>query len=838
MTQTWNPTRSLGPMVLVALTQVGFVRPEGVSPFPRLDPPGSHATAVSDRVLRPRLVPDAHTLGTQAGPRFERDSLSGAVRLIIHAYEIDGIARVPDSALGNEVDLRRSVIQIAQDVIVTHPEWFGTNQVYTLNESAVHISREDQFVSFDARVQGLLVVDAHVDFRFKYGRLLQVQNFSFSEAVPAPTGVAFRRHQATRRLAQAYGLQGVSFLGHVWRIGETEMGYERRAVSEFLVDREGIRYQLQYDVNSDELYEARTLAHYIDGAVSAEVFPRSWEDTPTTAALSQVDLKAGALTVRTDRNGRFALPETETSPPRLDGLTGSATRVVPASGTPITLVGSQDDRGWTLHYVRQNDVPSSSDKTMSQVMIYHHVNRVIQEASTHIHPEWFDRPLRGNANVAGSCNAFWDGSTINFYNAGSGCANIALSADIIFHEWGHGLDANTGGIADGAFSEGYGDIISMVMTGSNIVGKGFKTNGGGIRNLDPDKVYPDDQGEVHYEGQIIGSTFYDVLTKLRSIYNEQDARAILAKYAFKVIYTARRYTDVYQALLVIDDDDGDLTNKTPHYCLLNDTFAAHGLTQVDTTCRLGLQGRWTLHEDEGNGDGVFDPGEVLRASLTLRNTSSVLARNVRARLSTATTGVTIGHHDVHIESLAPGESSVFERIVEVVISTSVSCGQEILLQSEWSAESASPMTSSQAERVGSLQPAGSWTLHAEGLPRTIPDRATIDLPLRVTQNSPAAILSTLRANITLDHSRPSDLAVSLISPDGHRATLRDQADGNTTWTFADDVSSIFRDRRAQGDWILRIQDRYRRFGGSARSWSLAGDMMDYQCSNTAAVDAR
>ena len=45
-----------------------------------------------------------------------------------------------------------------------------------------------------------------------------------------------------------------------------------------------------------------------------------------------------------------------------------------------------------------------------------------------------------------------------FYSGNDRCANTGLIADVIYHEWGHGLDANTGGIHDGAFSEGLGTL--------------------------------------------------------------------------------------------------------------------------------------------------------------------------------------------------------------------------------------------------------------------------------------------------------------------------------------------------------------------------------------------
>ncbi|MEC8136933.1 MAG: hypothetical protein VX107_12320, partial [Pseudomonadota bacterium] len=61
-----------------------------------------------------------------------------------------------------------------------------------------------------------------------------------------------------------------------------------------------------------------------------------------------------------------------------------------------------------------------------------------------------------NIGVSGSCNAFYNGSSINFYNAGGGCNNTAFSV-IVHHEYGHHL-VNVGGSGQNEFGEGSGDV--------------------------------------------------------------------------------------------------------------------------------------------------------------------------------------------------------------------------------------------------------------------------------------------------------------------------------------------------------------------------------------------
>ena len=45
-------------------------------------------------------------------------------------------------------------------------------------------------------------------------------------------------------------------------------------------------------------------------------------------------------------------------------------------------------------------------------------------------------------NINNTCNAFWNGATVNFYRSGGGCFNTGEIAGVFDHEWGHGMDDN------------------------------------------------------------------------------------------------------------------------------------------------------------------------------------------------------------------------------------------------------------------------------------------------------------------------------------------------------------------------------------------------------------
>jgi hypothetical protein len=86
---------------------------------------------------------------------------------------------------------------------------------------------------------------------------------------------------------------------------------------------------------------------------------------------------------------------------------------------------------------------------------------------------WLRSRLQANVNILQTCNAFWDGTTVNFFRSGGGCGNTGEIAAVFDHEWGHGLDANDANHALSNSSEGYADIAAIYRLQASCVGSGF-----------------------------------------------------------------------------------------------------------------------------------------------------------------------------------------------------------------------------------------------------------------------------------------------------------------------------------------------------------------------------
>ena len=195
-----------------------------------------------------------------------------------------------------------------------------------------------------------------------------------------------------------------------------------------------------------------------------------------------------------------------------------------------------------------------------------------------------------NVMVSGTCNAYYDGSSSNFYPEGGGCSNTAFSP-VIIHEYGHHL-VGVNGSGQAEWGEGMGDSMSVIITGDPKLAKGFFTNdcNDGIRTANNTCQYTAScstcGSAIHSCGQLISGCVYDFRTAMIAAYPDDgdettdDGDDICNSLVIdSMIHKLGSNIDplVYLDYLTMDDDDGDLSNGTPHFTEINAAFAAHGM---------------------------------------------------------------------------------------------------------------------------------------------------------------------------------------------------------------------------------------------------------------------
>ena len=228
----------------------------------------------------------------------------------------------------------------------------------------------------------------------------------------------------------------------------------------------------------------------------------------------------------------------------------------------------------------------NSNSTIQERTAFYSVNKIHDHLKS-VFPTFtgLDYALETNIDVQGSCNAYYDG-TINFFAEGNGCNATAKIPDVVYHEYGHGINNYRygSGMWNGGLNEGYADIWAISLTQSPVLGYGWDISDPSVyvRRYDQDrKVYPQDLvGEVHADGEIIAGAFWDTYLNLGSMQQMLD----LFKYTFDAAPDGPNgtegiiYTDVLVEVLFADDNDANLTNGTPNDIAIIQAFALHGIT--------------------------------------------------------------------------------------------------------------------------------------------------------------------------------------------------------------------------------------------------------------------
>lgn len=190
-----------------------------------------------------------------------------------------------------------------------------------------------------------------------------------------------------------------------------------------------------------------------------------------------------------------------------------------------------------------------------------------------------------NTNLASTCNAFYDGASINFYQAGGGCSNTSFST-VVHHEYGHHV-VQSGGSGQGGYGEGMGDCMGILTVDESITGFGFQNNcAAGIRDANNTCQYSAGScsscgSEVHACGMLISGCVWDLRTNWAAAY-PGDYRQRLASIVINSVPlhsgSSTINNDITIDYLTLDDDNADITDGTPNYTTIADAFNQHGLT--------------------------------------------------------------------------------------------------------------------------------------------------------------------------------------------------------------------------------------------------------------------
>jgi hypothetical protein len=228
---------------------------------------------------------------------------------------------------------------------------------------------------------------------------------------------------------------------------------------------------------------------------------------------------------------------------------------------------------------------ANTESYRAQVNAYIESN-VIRDLALAQNPEYpevateTDFPVYAN-RVDGYCpgNAWYDPGdvSLNLCSSGGGYPNTAWGS-VVHHEYGHHL-VDMAGSGQGAYGEGMGDCMSVLVADDPRLGVGFYGDcDTPLRNADNTMQYPC-SGEIHECGQLLSGCVWSTRNALAAAY-PTDYLDILKNLTVNsiLLHTGTAITpQIAIDFLTLDDDDENIDNGTPHYDEICTGFNAHNM---------------------------------------------------------------------------------------------------------------------------------------------------------------------------------------------------------------------------------------------------------------------
>jgi hypothetical protein len=454
-----------------------------------------------------------------------------------------------------------------------------------------------QYVHYVRKVNGREVVFSNLSFKFTPGgELIRIRANAY--------GQPMQNAQATLGKAEALAgnaimqeLNGVQVSATgiddnwVWFPVPAEKGYELHPAWRVTAQgkgKDGMPFDLYAYVdatNGDLLYRDNNVKSDVGIKVVGSVYKTNTLVPATDEPLPDMNITVDPSTnLQLDDNGEITLTGASSATVTFK-LSGAWSVVRDASNGGAT-------PQFTTTFAQPSNLynfPATAPSNSRMVNAYYHVNRIHNYMKS-CYPGFttMDFPLPTNVDVSGTCNAFYNGSSINFYAAGGGCASFAEIGDVVYHEYGHGIndmyydDIRGSGMRNGGLNEGYADVWALCITQDSILGRNTSGPTSSIRRYDGNnvKVWPRDiKGEVHADGEIIAGAWYDVAKNIGSY----EAMGQIFSKTFDDVVDGPNgmegpiFHDALISALQADDNDANLSNGTPHLEQIVKAFAKHGI---------------------------------------------------------------------------------------------------------------------------------------------------------------------------------------------------------------------------------------------------------------------
>lgn len=480
-------------------------------------------------------------------------------------------AGIPMNTAADDV-LSKSVVDF-----VTRHGLAGVDSGQLRVHDVLRIERTDRiYVDADVLFEGHPVYRGGVSARIEHGKLVMLGIDTYPKAPRVGTANIDGTTAARTAIASGPAATSPHELGEsqlMWLPEETAGKVQLRLV--WQVRSETIEPRGKWvsfvDATDGTLVAVYNDVRFATGTVLGEHELRTVGDEVVASPLPFVRVTDGTETVTADADGAF-----------VTAGDGAALHTV-LDGTYVKVLNDGGPEG-AVDFTGPELVWTTEDATQAELHTYRFIHDVRLWAAT-VAPEvrMSRDKITSHVNANQTCNAYYDGN-LNFFKAGGGCNNTGRIADVNYHEWGHGFHAYSipgNEYPDGSIGEGAADVVAFLQTGDHIISPNFMTNGDGIRDVAPDRVYPQDfitnDLYVHDNGLIFGGSLWDLWGLLNTQLGEEQGTAAVTEIFTGLLKGNPVIETSYDEAVFADDDDANLENGTPHFCTIVEAFSGHGL---------------------------------------------------------------------------------------------------------------------------------------------------------------------------------------------------------------------------------------------------------------------
>ncbi|HWB18724.1 MAG TPA: dockerin type I domain-containing protein [Phycisphaerales bacterium] len=337
--------------------------------------------------------------------------------------------------------------------------------------------------------------------------------------------------------------------------------------------------------NGAVLYKEPLILDFTDvsGNVSGMATTGTAADTCNPEAITPLpytQVSIGATTVYGDANGNFTIPNAGTTSVSVNStLRGHYFRVFNQNSANASLTQSVTPPG-PVNFIHNS--ANTSEFNRAEVNAYLQAN-IVRDFALAANPSYptlpgmTEFPLNVNINL--TCNAYYDpiSVSLNFYVAGGGCTNTANST-VVHHEFGHHL-VQAAGSGQSGYGEGMGDCMAVCINDISCLGQGFQSCASCLRTADNTIQYPYNNSDPHETGRLLSGCIWSTRNALLAAY-PSTYRQILGSLTVNsiLLHTGTSIDpSITVDFLTLDDDNGDITDGTPHYTQIEAGFGAHNM---------------------------------------------------------------------------------------------------------------------------------------------------------------------------------------------------------------------------------------------------------------------